>query len=43
MSEVPACQRFLAELKRRRVFRLLAAYGAVVRALIPTLESQIEW
>jgi len=43
MSEVPACQRFLAERKRRRVFRVMAVYGAVFQALIPRLESQIEW
>ena len=29
MSEVPFYQRFFAELKRRRVFRVMAVYGAV--------------
>jgi len=42
-SDVPAYQRFLAELKRRHVLRIMAVYGAVFQALIPKLESQIEW
>jgi len=29
MSEVPGYQRFFAELKRRRVFRVMAVYGVV--------------
>ena len=43
MSEVPAYQRFLAERKRRRVFRVMAVYGAVFQVLIPQLEQMIEW
>ena len=43
MSEVSAYQRFLAELKRRRVFRVMAVYGVVFQALIPQLEQIIEW
>jgi TolB-like protein len=44
MSEVPVHQRFFAELKRRRVFRVMAVYGAVgfvvlqvVELLVPAL------
>jgi ethanolamine utilization protein EutP (predicted NTPase) len=43
MSDVPAYRRFLAELKRRHVFRIMAVNGASFQALIPKLESQIEW
>jgi len=38
MSEVPAYQRFLAELKRRRVFRVMAVYGAVGFVLLQVVE-----
>ena len=38
MTEVPAYQRFLAELKRRRVFRVMAVYGAVGFVLLQVVE-----
>ncbi|MBK5098701.1 MAG: hypothetical protein JJE01_13020, partial [Gemmatimonadetes bacterium] len=38
MSEVPGYQRFLAELKRRRVFRVMAVYGAVGFVLLQVVE-----
>jgi len=34
MSETPAYQRFLAELKRRRVFRVAAVYGATAFVVV---------
>jgi TolB-like protein/Flp pilus assembly protein TadD len=34
MSDAPAYQRFFADLKRRRVFRVMAVYGAVSFAVI---------
>lgn len=34
MSEVPGYQRFLAELKRRRVFRVAAVYGATAFVVV---------
>jgi TolB-like protein/Flp pilus assembly protein TadD len=34
MSEIPGYQRFFADLKRRRVFRVMALYGAVAFAVI---------
>ena len=34
MSKIPGYQRFLADLKRRRVFRVMALYGAVAFAVI---------
>lgn len=34
MSEAPAYQRFFAELKRRKVFRVAAAYGAAAFVVI---------
>ena len=38
MSDVPAYQRFLAELKRRHVFRVMAVYGAVGFVLLQVVE-----
>ncbi len=38
MSDVPAYQRFLAELKRRHVFRIMAVYGAVGFVLLQVVE-----
>jgi len=38
MSEIPGYQRFLAELKRRRVFRVMAVYGAVGFVLLQVVE-----
>jgi len=38
MSEIPAYQRFLAELKRRHVFRVMAVYGAVGFVLLQVVE-----
>ena len=37
-SPVPGYQRFFAELKRRRVFRVMAVYGAVGFALLQALD-----
>ena len=34
MSETPAYQRFFAELKRRRVFRVAAVYGATAFVVV---------
>jgi len=38
MPETPGYQRFFAELKRRRVFRVMAVYGAVGFALLQALD-----
>ena len=38
MSEVPVYQRFFAELKRRRVFRVMAVYGAVGFVILQVVE-----
>ena len=38
MSETPAYQRFLAELKRRHVFRVMAVYGAVGFVILQVVE-----
>ncbi|MCL7956606.1 MAG: tetratricopeptide repeat protein [marine benthic group bacterium] len=38
MSEVPFYQRFFAELKRRRVFRVMAVYGAVGFVILQVVE-----
>ncbi|MEJ2328191.1 MAG: hypothetical protein P8Y25_15920, partial [Chromatiaceae bacterium] len=38
MSEVPIHQRFFAELKRRRVFRVMAVYGAVGFVILQVVE-----
>ena len=38
MSDVPGYQRFLAELKRRHVFRVMAVYGAVGFVLLQVVE-----
>jgi len=38
MSGTPAYQRFFAELKRRRVFRVMAVYGAVGFVLLQVVE-----
>jgi adenylate cyclase len=38
MPDVPAYQRFLAELKRRHVFRVMAVYGAVGFVLLQVVE-----
>jgi TolB-like protein/Flp pilus assembly protein TadD len=38
MSDVPAYQRLLAELKRRRVFRAAAGYGAVAFVVLQVVE-----
>jgi TolB-like protein/Tfp pilus assembly protein PilF len=38
MSDVPAYQRFLAELKRRHVFRIMVVYGAVGFVLLQVVE-----
>ena len=37
-DSTPAYQRFLAELKRRRVFRVMAVYGAVGFILLQVME-----
>jgi len=34
MSDIPGYQKFLADLKRRRVFRVMAVYGAIAFAVI---------
>ena len=34
MSETPAYQRFFAELKRRKVFRVMAVYGGVAFVIL---------
>jgi len=41
MSEVPGYQRFFAELKRRRVFRVMAVYGVVGFVLLQIVELAV--
>jgi len=41
MSNTPAYQRFFAELKRRKVFRIMAVYGAVGFLLLQVVELLI--
>ncbi len=42
MSEIPGYQRFFAELKRRRVFRVMAVYGAVAFVILQLADIAFE-
>ncbi len=42
MSETPSYQRFFAELKRRKVFRVMAVYGAAAFVIMQVADIAFE-